>query len=120
MTNQQKTTRPAKKKHFVLLGRVKDFFREQSEDVKREFDTIVLKLERDGHLNYPYGEKIEGEGLFAIRVMQSGNIRVFYVYGRYDIVYGIHGYVKKTESIPAKELKQARRMLKLLTQRGAL
>ena len=36
MTNQQKTTRPAKKKHFVLLGRVKDFFREQSEEVKHE------------------------------------------------------------------------------------
>ena len=120
MKDKVAQTKQTKKKHFVLLGRVKDFFRDQSEDVKHEFDAIVLKLERDGHLNYPYGEKIDGEGLFAIRVMQSGNIRVFYVYGRYDLVYGIHGYVKKTEFIPIKELKQARRMLKLLTQRGAL
>jgi len=111
---------PDKKKHFRLLGRVKDFFRSQSPEVRQEFDAIVWKLEQYGYLNYPYGEKVEGEDLFAIRVIHAGNVRVFYVYGRDDLVYGIHGYVKKTESIPAKEMKQARKMLKLLTQRGAL
>ena len=58
--------------------------------------------------------------MFAIRVVQAGNIRVFYVYGSNDLVWGIHGYVKKTESIPENELKQARRVLKLLIQGGAL
>ena len=43
-----------------------------------------------------------------------------YVYGSHDRVWGIHGYVKKTESIPENELKQARKMLKLLIQGGAL
>ena len=120
MKTPQRQSRPVKKKHFELLDRVKDFFRDQPEAVKQEFDAIVWKLEQDGKLTYPYGEKIEGEGLFAIRVIQSGNIRVFYVYGLYDRVYGIHGYVKKTEFIPDHELKQARRMIKLLKQRGAL
>lgn len=48
----------------------------------------------------PYGEKVSGEDLFAIRVIQAGNIRVFYVYGLNDIVYGIHAYTKKTQVIP--------------------
>ena len=120
MQSLSKQDGPPRKKHFRLLERVKDFLREQPTAVKHELNDIIWKLERDGYLNYPYGEKVEGEDLFAIRVIQSGNIRIFYVYGRYNIVYGIHGYVKKTEFIPEYEMKQARRMLKLLTQRGAL
>ena len=77
---------PEKKKHFRLLGRVKDFLRNQSGDVKQEFNSIVWALERDEYLNYPYGEKVEGEDIFAIRVVQAGNIRVFYVYGSNDRV----------------------------------
>ena len=120
MSHPMNPSGPEKKKHFRLLGRVKDFLRGQSGDVKQEFNNIVWALERDGYLNYPYGEKVEGEDLFAIRVVQAGNIRVFYVYGSHDRVWGIHGYVKKTESIPENELKQARKMLKLLIQGGAL
>lgn len=119
MSDLQEPATPEKKQHFVLLGRVKDFFRDQPEEVKQELDDIIWKLERYGCLNYPYGEKIGGEKLFVMR-MQNRNIRVFYVYGLYDRVYGIHGYIKKTETIPEYELKQARRMLKLLTQKGAL
>ena len=100
---------PDKKKHFRLLDRVKDFLRLQPPEVKQEFNAIAWKLEHYGYLNYPYGEKVEGEDLFAIRVVQAGNVRVFYVYGLNDYVYGIHGYVKKTDKIPEKELKEARR-----------
>lgn len=80
---------------------------------------MIFQLERDGYLNYPNAEKVEDE-MFAIRVIQTGNIRIFYVYGRNDKIFGIHGYVKKTEQIPENELKQARKMLKLLIQGGFL
>lgn len=109
-----------KKKHFRLLDRLKDFLRDQPGEVKQELNGLIYMLERDGYLNYPNAEKIEGENMFALRVIQTGNIRVFYVYGSNDRIFGIHGYVKKTEQIPENELKQARKMLKLLIQGGIL
>ena len=113
-------TGPKKKKHFELLDRVKDFLRDQPGEVKQELNGLIFQLEQDGYLNYPNAEKIEGEDLFALRVIQTGNIRVFYVYGLYDVIYGIHGYVKKTEQIPGNELKQARKLLRQLIQGGCI
>lgn len=111
---------PKKKKHFELLDRVKAFLRDQPGEVKQELNGLIFQLEQDGYLNYPNAEKIEGEDLFALRVIQTGNIRVFYVYGLYDVIYGIHGYVKKTEQIPENELKQARKLLRQLIQGGCI
>ena len=109
---------PEKKKTFIMFPSVKDFLREQSGDVKKELNGIVFILERDGTLSYPYAEKVQGEDLFAIRVIQSGNIRIFYVYGHEDLIYAIHGYVKKTQDIPQRELAIARKALKWLIQKG--
>lgn len=107
-----------KKKHFRMLRAVRDFMREQPGEVKKELNGIVWKLETDGALTMPYGEKLDGEDLFAIRVIQAANVRVFYVYGIQDIVFGIHGYVKKTQDIPEKEKSQARKVLKQLIKGG--
>ena len=109
-----------KKKLFKLLVPVKEFLRDQPGAVKQELNGLIWKLEEDGYLNMPHAEKIEGENMFAIRVIQTGNIRIFYVYGSYDIIYGIHGYVKKTEQIPENELNHARNILKRLIQGGNL
>ncbi len=86
----------------------------QPENVRREYELIVEKLEADGRLSMPEGEKIAEEGLFVIRVIRAGNIRVFYVYGQGDFVYGIHAYVKKTRKIPERELTYARKLAKTL------
>lgn len=107
-----------KKKHFLMMQSVKDFMREQSGDVKQELNGIIWKLETEGVLSMPYGEKISGEDLFAIRIIQTANIRIFYVYGIADYVFGIHGYVKKTQDIPEKEMRYARKVLKELIQGG--
>ena len=109
---------PGKKKRFHMMLPVRDFMRDQPGDVKQELNGIIWKLETEGALSMPYGEKLEGENLFAIRVIQAGNIRVFYVYGVKDFVFGIHGYVKKTQNIPEKEMRYARKVLKQLIQGG--
>jgi len=109
---------PDKKKFFLMMQCVKDFMRSQPEEVKRELNCIIWKLETEGFLSMPFGEKLSGENLFAIRVMQAANIRIFYAYGVRDFVFGLHGYVKKTQEIPEKELKQAHRVLKQLIQGG--
>ena len=111
---------PEKKKRFYMMQPVRDFMRDQSGDAKQELNGIIWKLETEGALSMPYAEKLDGENLFAIRVIQAANIRVFYVYGVKDLVFGIHGYTKKTEQIPDCERRKAERMVKLLRQRGAI
>lgn len=107
-----------KKKYFYMLQAVKDFMREQSGDIKQELNNIIWRLETEGALVMPYGEKVSGENLFAIRVIQTGNIRVFYVYGINDIVYGIHAYTKKTQTIPREHKEYANKVLKALITGG--
>ena len=107
-----------KKKIFKMLLPVRDFMREQSGDIKQELNGIIWRLEVNGALEMPYGEKITGENLFAIRVIQTGNIRVFYVYGVNNCIFGIHAYEKKTQQIPLSEMRQAERMIKLLKKKG--
>jgi len=107
-----------KKKFFLMMQGVKDFLRDQPGEVKRELNSIIWKLETEGFLSMPFGEKLDGENLFAIRVMQAANIRIFYAYGVRNFVFGLHGYVKKTQEIPEKEMKQAHRMLNQLIQGG--
>ena len=111
----------AKKKCFVEFPRVTGFLSGQSSEINAEYREIVLKLETEGRLSMPFGEKLKGEeDLFAIRVINAGNVRVFYVYGKADNIYGIHGYTKKTQSIPQKELKQARQIVKALKHAGLI
>lgn len=107
-----------KKKYFYMMQSVKNFMKHQSGDIKQELNNIIWKLEMDGSLTMPYGEKISGENLFAIRIMQAGNIRVFYVYGINDIIYGIHAYTKKTQTIPQEDKEQALKVVKMLTAGG--
>ena len=103
-----------------MMQCVKDFMRDQSGDAKKELNGIIWKLEVEGVLSMPYAEKLDGENLFAIRVIQTANIRVFYVYGIRNLIFGIHAYTKKTEQIPDSERRKAERMVKLLRQRGAI
>lgn len=108
------------KKTYVELDDVKTFINSQSEGIQLEYRAIVKKLKQDGRLNMPFGEKITGKNLFAIRVIQAGNIRVFYVYGINERIFGIHGYVKKTQQIPQHEMKKALKISKLLKERGMI
>ena len=109
---------PDKKKIYTAMPQVKQFIEEQSAEVQAEYQEIVGMLEAEGRLVMPFGEKIEGENLFAIRVMRAGNIRVFYVYGIGADIFGIYGYVKKTQDIPDHEMKKAKKICKLLKQGG--
>ena len=104
-----------------MLQSVKDFMRKQNGAVKKELNSIIWRLEMEGSLVMPYGEKVTGEqDLFAIRVIQAANIRVFYVYGIRDYIFGIHAYVKKTQEIPEKEKDYARKVMRELIKGGVV
>ena len=43
-----------------------------------EYRRLRVMLARDGRLEYPWGEKVEGDAnLFAIRIRKGGNARFF-------------------------------------------
>lgn len=107
-----------KKKRFIELEQVKDFIAEQSITVKAEYLAIVTRLEKRGMLEMPLAEKISQKNLFAIRVIHAGNVRVFYAYGRNDLIFGLYAYEKKTRTIPLKTMWQAEKTVKLLKQKG--
>ena len=113
-------TNDNQKKYFIEFPNVTSFMDTQTAEVDAEYREIVQRLEREGRLSLPFGEKIKGKNLFAIRVINAGNIRVFYVYGKGDYVYGIHGYVKKSQKIPRSELKLACKLTKELKRAGLI
>ena len=68
-------------------------------------------LRETGRLEYPYGEKVNGEtNLFVIRIRKGGNARFFYAYDDGTAVWILNGYEKKTDNIPRRELKRARQL----------
>ena len=88
-----------------------DFFATMNEEEKAEYASILLELYENGRLSAPYGEKIAGDdNLFAIRIRKGGNARFFYAYDDGTAVWILNGYEKKTESIPKRELRRARRL----------
>lgn len=108
------------KKRFVELPQVEKFIAALPLLVKQEYEGVIRRLETNGHLSTPYGEKIAGENLFVIRVIQTDNIRVFYAYGKNDTVYGLRAYFKRTAKIPNYELANARRLLRGLQKQGLI
>ena len=47
-------------------------------------------------------------------------MRIFYVYGTDDFIYGIHAYVKKTRQIPKQEIALARKLAKALNDQEGM
>lgn len=111
---------PHNKKHYAELPPVTDFMSRQDISVRLEYSEIIAELEREGRLSMPKAEKLEGQNLFAIRIIDTANIRVFYVYGHNDYIYGIHGYVKKTQKIPRNEIQYAQKVAKALMAGGKI
>lgn len=99
------------KKTYVALKRVRDFIDQQPEGTRYEYQKIVDQLIKEGFLIEPYGKKLEKD-LFEIRVRHENNIRVFYFYHEFDIVYAVHGFIKKTFHTPHHEMRKARKIIK--------
>jgi len=82
-----------------------------SADEEAEFLRLSYILQETGRIEFPYGEKIEGEeNLFAMRIRKGGNFREFYAYDDGACIWLLNGYEKKTERIPLRELKRARNL----------
>lgn len=59
-------------------------------------------------LGMPHAKSLGG-GLLELRVRGKREVRVFYAYATGHRIFLLHGFVKKTQTTPAKELTMARK-----------
>lgn len=90
---------------------VKDFIDGLQVDTQTKVGRQLDLLERYGYeLSMPHAKSL-GDGLMELRV-RSGRgmqeVRVFYAFVLNNRIYLLHGFVKKTQETPQKELDIAR------------
>jgi len=84
----------------------------QKPTIAKVLRTIDL-LEKFGQkLGPPHTKKISAR-LFELRVSGKQEVRIFYSFYKSQI-FLLHGFVKKSQKIPQKEIKAAFQKLKLL------
>ena len=81
--------------------------------IKGHFIRIVKMIEQYGaNLGMPYTRSM-GDGLFEIRAKGKDGIgRAFFCYAKKQQVIILHGFVKKTQQTPRKEIKIAKQRMK--------
>ena len=73
---------------------------------------MVRILSEFGHeLHMPHSKSI-GRGLYELRVRGNPQIRIFYAFSKSNIVL-LHGFIKKSQKIPQKELQRAKKIMKI-------
>lgn len=98
-------------KRVIRTDEAKEAISLMSTGEYEEFLRLSYILQEFGRLEYPYGEKVGGdENMFAMRIRKGGNFREFYAYDDGECIWLLNGYEKKSEKIPAKELKQAKKL----------
>jgi len=80
--------------------------------IARVLRTIDL-LERFGSdLGPPHAKKISAN-LFELRVSGKQKVRIFYTFRRSEAIL-LHGFIKKSQRIPKRELETAKKKIKTL------
>ena len=101
------------KKTYIAVKKLRQFIDMQSDEVQAEYLKIVEQFEQDGRLVEPFGKKMD-KGLFEMRIRKGGQVRILYFYQEKEYVVGVHGFVKKTQKTPQRELKQAMRVMNMI------
>jgi len=55
----------------------------------------------------PHLRKLTGTPLWEIRILGQDNIRILYVLAHKDSILALHGFVKKSQKTPEKEINTA-------------
>lgn len=73
----------------------------------RVFNTLELLAEFGTNLGLPHAKKVTGTPLWELRILGERSLRFFYVakVGRAFLL--LHGFTKRTQKIPRKEIKIA-------------
>lgn len=100
----------------IVFGAALEKFIESLEKttVARVLRSIDLLAEFGNGLGMPHSKYVK-LNLFELRIHGHQEIRIFYTFSQSQ-AFLLHGYVKKSQKIPRKELNKALQILKQLTQ----
>ena len=80
--------------------------------VAKVLRTVDLLEQFGNRLGLPHSKKIN-RGLFELRVRGKREVRIFYVF-KHNHAILIHGFVKKSQKTPQKELRLAKQKMRLI------
>ena len=88
---------------------IMDFILSLEEETQLDILALLKKMEDDPFTLGTMSKKIKGvKNLFELRIKGKNIIiRLFYCYKKNKIIIVLHGFIKKTQKIPLKELELA-------------
>src|SRR3989338_5201143 len=85
---------------------VKRFMLSLNMDTRAKVDRNIGLLEEFGYqLGMPHTKKVSAQ-LFELRIQGQLEVRIFYCFHN-NMIKLLHGFVKKSQKIPARELSKA-------------
>ena len=97
---------------------VKQFINSLDTKVRAKILKIFYYIECSGIESVlPYVKKLKGTTLWEIRVLGKTNVRIFYILVENNIVLILHGFIKKTQKTPRKEISTALNRLNIWRKR---
>ncbi|MBI2066271.1 type II toxin-antitoxin system RelE/ParE family toxin [Candidatus Woesebacteria bacterium] len=92
---------------------VYDFIESLSSTAKSKvLNTFDFLTEFGVKLDLPHVKKVTGTGLWELRILGGDSIRIFYVATSGRTFLLLHGFIKKSQKAPKKEIKIAIARLK--------
>lgn len=87
---------------------VKDFIESLAKKQKAKIFHIFALLQSYGLSSIiPHTRKLIGTPLWEIRILGSDNIRIIYITIKNDQILVLHGFIKKRQKTPTKEISLA-------------
>ena len=102
-------------KSIVFHPRALEFIRAQSQSIRRQIGEVLRDLQKGVTLGMPLSRPmpVVAPGVCEPRVRDEGStVRVFYFAGTSDSILVFHGFQKKSQKTPAREIDLARRRLR--------
>lgn len=106
------------------MWQIKYYETRRGEEVVREFieslpdksqtkvrATLKLLEEYGIQLGQPHSKKILGTSLWELRILGESSVRIFYVAKISKTFWLLHGFIKKTQKTPERELHTALKRL---------
>ena len=95
-------------------NKVEKFIKSLEKPIMAKVLRTIDLLDMFGHqLRLPHSKSM-GNKIFELRIRGQQEVRIFYVFHKMTAVL-LHGYIKKTQQTPKKELKYALRKINDLT-----
>ena len=87
---------------------VSDFLDGLDEQTQTKLLRVVANIEEYGLLSViPHIKKLTGTPLWEIRVLGKSNARIIYIVPTQNRILLLHGFIKKTNKTPSKEIEIA-------------